>query len=233
MIVYGNGFIAKNLKKIKVQKKFILYAAGVSNSNSKNQKEYLREIKRFKEFKKKNYDSKILIYISTLSVENKYLKTDKYVKNKIFIEKLIKKNIKKYIIVRLPQVIGKNNNKFTLTNNIYNSINKKESFILWKNSKRNLIDIDDIKIILEKYLSQSPKINSTLNIFNPNSITVKYLLEIFQEILRKKIKIEEKKTTNKNIDLKKIKKTTRLPKFYYYKIMKKNYLKRTLIKYYK
>ncbi len=232
MIVYGNGFIAKNLKKIKIQKKFILYAAGVSNSNSKNQKEYLREIKTFEEFKK-NYDKKILIYISTLSTENKYLKKDKYVKNKIFIEKLIKKDIKKYIIVRLPQVIGKNNNKYTLTNNIYNSIKRKKSFILWRNSKRNLIDIDDIKIILGKYLSQNPKINSTLNIFNPNSTSVKYLLQIFEEILRKKIKIKVKNTINKNINLKKIKKTTQLPKYYYSKIMKKNYLKKTLIKYYK
>ena len=39
MKVYGKGFIAFNLKKIKLPKNFI-YAAGVSNSNSKNVKDY-------------------------------------------------------------------------------------------------------------------------------------------------------------------------------------------------
>ena len=36
MKVYGKGFIAFNLKKIKLPKKIFIYAAGISNSNSKN-----------------------------------------------------------------------------------------------------------------------------------------------------------------------------------------------------
>ena len=35
MSIFGNGFIAKNLKKIKLPSRFEIYAAGVSNSNLK------------------------------------------------------------------------------------------------------------------------------------------------------------------------------------------------------
>ena len=74
--------------------------------------------------KKNNKPKKIFIYISSLSVENKNLKRDSYVQNKLIIEKIIKDEIKKYIIIELPQIVGKNHNKFTITNFIYNTIKK-------------------------------------------------------------------------------------------------------------
>ena len=144
MKVYGKGFIAFNLKKIKLPKKIFIYAAGVSNSNSKNVKDYKREITQIKKVVKKK-TNKIFVYISSLSVENKKLKNDKYIKNKLKIEKIVKKSCKKYLIVRLPQIVGNNNNKHTLTNSLYNNILKNKKLSIWKGSVRNLIDIDDIK----------------------------------------------------------------------------------------
>ena len=54
MIIFGNGFIAKNLKKLHLPNSFFIYAAGVSNSNVKQNKFYLREIRQFNNIKKKN-----------------------------------------------------------------------------------------------------------------------------------------------------------------------------------
>ena len=119
MKVYGNGFLAKHLKKISLPKKIFIYAAGVSNSNLRSKKEYLREIKVFKRIFDRVDRDKIFIYISTLSVENKILNKDPYVKNKIKIERLIVKNSNNYLIIRLPQLVGNNKNKYTLTNSIY------------------------------------------------------------------------------------------------------------------
>ena len=76
MKVYGKGFIAFNLKKVKLPKKIFIYAAGISNSNSKNVKDYKREIAQIKKVVKK-INNKIFVYISSLSVENKKLKNDK------------------------------------------------------------------------------------------------------------------------------------------------------------
>ena len=232
MKIFGNGFIAKNLKKIRLPEKFFIYAAGVSNSNIKQKKVYNREINQFKKIIKKINPRKILIYISSLSVENKNLQKDKYVKNKLIIEKIIKNEVPKYIIIRLPQVVGKNHNKHTLTNFIYNTFKKGKNFYLWKNSKRNLIDIDDVVKILRAYLLNSPKINSTINIFNPESISVRNIIKIFSEISLKKITIKELKKENKNINLKSLTKKTLLPKKYFKNINNNLYIKKILNKYY-
>jgi nucleoside-diphosphate-sugar epimerase len=233
MTIFGNGFIAKNLKKLNLPNKFFIYAAGVSNSNIKQNKFYLREIKQFYIIKKKINSEKIFVYISSLSVENKSLKHDKYVKNKLIIESIIKKEVKNYIIIRLPQVVGKNRNKYTITNFIFNTVKEGKKFYLWENSKRNLIDIDDVSKIIKKYLLDKPKINSVINIFNPNSITVKDLLKIFSKILSKKIIFKVLKKKNKNINLKSLKKNTFLPNKYYDNMKNNSYIKKILIKYYK
>ena len=154
MKVFGNGFLAKNLKKINIPKVFFIYAAGVSNSNLKIKKEYKREIFKFRQTLKKINKKRVFVYISSLSVENKYLKNDLYVKNKLKIENILKNQFENYIIIRLPQIIGKNKNKNTLTNSIYNSFLNNKKFIVWKDSVRNLIDVDDINKILEKYFKK-------------------------------------------------------------------------------
>ena len=93
MKIIGTGFLAKGLKKIKLlnnSNNFIFYAAGVSNSNSKINKDYIKD----KALLKKNIinldSKKVLVYFSSLSIINTKLKKDKYVENKIFIEKFIK-----------------------------------------------------------------------------------------------------------------------------------------------
>ena len=233
MKIVGNGFIAKNLKKISIPNNFCVYAAGVSNSNLSNVKNFKREINEFNKFRKKINSKKIVIYVSSLSVENKNLKNDKYVKNKLNIENLIKKNIKKFLIVRLPQVVGKNKNKYTLTNSIFNTLTKNQNFFLWEGSMRNLVDIDDVTNIIGNYLNNKPKINTTINIFNPKSIAVIDLLKIFASILNKKFQFTSLKRKNKNINLNKINKKTLLHKKYYRNLIRKNYIKKVLEKYYK
>ena len=231
MKVYGKGFIAFNLKKIKLPKKIFIYAAGISNSNSKNVKDYKREIAQIKKVVKK-INNKIFVYISSLSVENKKLKNDKYIKNKLKIEKIVKKSCKKYLIIRLPQIVGINNNKHTLTNSLYNNILKNKQLSIWKGSVRNLIDIDDIKKILKKYFNNKYKLCSTINIFNPYSVDVVYLVRIFEYLLNKRAKFKLINKINKNINLKSIKRETILPLNYYKNIKNKDYIKRVLKKYY-
>ena len=77
MTIFGDGFIAKNLKKINLPKKFFIYAAGISNSNNKQNKDYRREIVRFNKIINEISPKKIFIYISTTSVKNKNLEKDK------------------------------------------------------------------------------------------------------------------------------------------------------------
>ncbi len=232
MEVYGDGFLAKKLKKISLPKKLFIYAAGVSNSNLKSKKEYLREIKVFKTVFNKVDKKKTFIYISTLSVESKILSRDPYVKNKIKIERLLRKNSENYLIIRLPQLVGKNKNKNTLTNFIYECFIHEKKFNIWKNSKRNLIDIDDIIIILKKFLKKNKMNNRIINIFNHKSIETIKLIKIFSYVLKKNVKVRLIKKNNKNINLKIINKKTLLPKFYYTRIKKRDYIEKMILKYY-
>ena len=190
MKIYGSGFLAKNLKKIYVPNNFFIYAAGVSNSNLRDNKEFIREVKLFRKILKKIQTKKKFVYISSLSVENKSLKNDPYVKNKIKIENILKKECKDYLIIRLPQIVGKNKNINTLTNSIYNCFLNDKTFKLWKNSKRNLIDIDDINYILEKYFKNFEENKKIINIFNYKSVDVLRLLKVFSNLLDKKINIK-------------------------------------------
>ena len=68
--IVGNGFIAKNLYKIKkdiIKSKYIIYAAGISNSIVKSKKELSKEFSLIRSFSKKN-STKNFIYISTADV---------------------------------------------------------------------------------------------------------------------------------------------------------------------
>ena len=232
MKIYGSGFLAKNLKKIDVPNNFFIYAAGVSNSNLRNNREFIREIKLFRKIFKKIHPKRKFVYISSLSVENKSLKNDPYVKNKIKIENILKKESKDYLIIRIPQIVGKNKNKNTLTNSIYNCFLKDKTFKLWKDSKRNLIDIDDINYILEKFFKNFTENKRIINICNYKSVDVLELLKVFSNLLNKKINIKVIKKNNRNINLKKIQKDTLLPKFYYSNLKKKNYISNMITKYY-
>lgn len=233
MNVFGKGFIARNLKKVKIPSKFDIYAAGVSDSNLKIKKEYIREINTLKKYLSKRNKKSILVYISSISVLITGVNKSHYIKNKINIENIIQKQVPKYLIVRLPQIVGRNNNKKTLTNFIKNNIVKKRPFYLWKGSKRNLIDIDDIKIILSKYLNEKPKINNIVNIYNPSSIFVKDLVILFGKVLKKKVRIKIIRKKNKNINHLLIKKSSTLSKKFYKSLNGNDYIKNLIIKYYK
>ena len=236
MIIIGTGLLAKGLKKIKLLKNsnnLTFYAAGVSNSNNKINKDYTRD----KALLKKNIinldKKRILIYFSSLSVINSNLKKDRYVKNKIFIEKFIKNNVKNYLIIRLPQIIGKSSNPHTLTNFLYNKIKNREQFMIWKKASRYLIDIDDVIIILKKILSKNYKLNSIINIANLRTDSLLNIVKNFEQILSIKALFKEIKTENKNVSVKKFNMNSSRDEKYYIRINNKYYLNKILRKYYK
>tara|TARA_B100000963_G_scaffold135153_1_gene117538 strand:+ start:29204 stop:29905 length:702 start_codon:yes stop_codon:yes gene_type:complete len=233
MQIYGNGFIASNLKKLKSKKNVFIYAAGVSNSNNKKSYHYKREISTIKKIIEKINPNLTFVYISSLSVENKKLKKNKYIKNKLKIEKIVKDSFIHYLIIRLPQVVGRSKNKHTLTNSIYENIKKNKNFLLWKNAKRNILDIEDIIRILNKYFMKNLNVRKTLNIYNPRSTSVEFIIKTLGIILKKDILFKEIICENKNINLSNIKNNTKLPKNLYRDINKENYVTKVLKKYYK
>ena len=227
-MIIGRGFLAKAFKKnFSRNKKIIIFASGVSNSKEKNQLKFRREVKLLKKIIL--CKDKTLVYFSTCSVNSTV--NNPYILHKKNIEKLIKKNFKRYYIFRLPQVVGETYNLNLFINNFYYNIRKGISFNLWKNSKRNLIDIRDVVKIASFFIINCLRTNRITVIAAPFNLKVISVIKVLEEIISKKAKY--KKVAN---NLSKI----RVGKLYYLKFKEKlkinfnkDYYVKILYKYYK
>lgn len=233
--VIGSGFIAKNfLKKEKylLKKDVCIYASGVSNSVSSTISQYKKEIIKLKHFKKKMEKKNIIIYFSTCSIYDPFRKNKSYIKHKLFMERMLKKEFKRFIIIRLPEVVGKSSNKYTLVNFLSDKIKKSDKFKLWPNASRNLIDIKDVVHIVLKIVQSNKFTNKTINIFNPKMCNVLQIVECFERIYKKKgnytlinnqkrkWKIKYSKINKKNINF-----NYRFKQNYLYRILNNYYTK--------
>ena len=230
--IIGDGFIGKSLYKIKkdlIRTNYIIYAAGISHSKTKSKRNLNKELSLFKIFSKNNFSKKV-IYISTADATNNISNKSLYVKNKIKIEKLIKKKFKNYIILRLPQIIGKSKNKNTLINYFYFNIKNSKPLVLIKNFKRNVLDIDDILKLIKIIVYSKKTKNKVIILSNRYSVQPIDIVKIFEKKLNKIV----------NFKFKKIKKQI-WPLYYqknahYFRKAKitfdRNYLLKTINKYY-
>ena len=221
--IVGSGFIAKKFKKYSYffrKNDVIIYAAGISNSQERNKKSLKREILLANQFCAKNI--KRVVYISTCSINDFSRNKSKYVKNKIIIENIIRKKTNDYIIVRLPEVVGYSNNPNTLTNFFFNKIFKSKSFALYKNTKRNIIDVEDAVKYCIKIIKSNKYRNKTVSLLNKQFYTPLNIVELFEKIFNKKA----------HFQIKVIAKKKWISKNNYYIKSNKNYLLKVLKKYY-
>jgi len=188
VMVVGNGLLASTFKSFEDKDSVIIFASGVSNSKCVDESEFEREFKLLELYKNKKM---LLVYFSTSSIEDPYLSKSQYIKHKINIEQFIKTNFDKYLIVRLPNVVGKTKNPNTLTNFIFNCIVENKEMNIQLNASRYLIDIDDIFSYLEKVILNEPELNSTINLLVAEKLPVLDIVEAFEKHLNKQI--------NKNI----------------------------------
>ena len=200
-MIIGSGFIAKNFKKkiILIKKyRIAIYASGVSNSKSTNKNNFLRERSKIISYKNK-INSMIFIYISTCSIFDPSRKNTAYVKHKLNMENLVKKNFNKFVIVRFPEVVGFNNNKNNLINFFYQKIINNNKFILWVNSRRNIIDINDaVKLCLNfiKKIKNYTKIKLEINIANTMYVSAVSIVNTIEKLTLKKAIYDKKALGN-------------------------------------
>ena len=221
--IIGSGFIATRFKKnVKNYKRYnvAIYASGISNSLEKNKNNLKKEINKIWKFLKSN--TKQIIYISTYSVLDKSRKNKPYVKNKIKIEKIIKKSAKSYLIIRLPEIIGKNKNPNTLTNFFYKKIYNNKFFFLFENTKRNILDVDDAINKSTKLIKKYYKKRKTINLLNKTFYKPEEIVKTFEKILQKKALYKKKKLSKNSFNLRNS----------YFINFNKNYLIKVLRKYY-
>jgi nucleoside-diphosphate-sugar epimerase len=179
-MVIGNGLIATKFSPYSNNKEIIIFASGVSNSKDATESDFSREFNLLKSVIEK-YKDKLLIYFSTCSIYDADENNSAYVLHKLNIENYIKLNVSNFYIFRVSNLVGKNGNSKTVLNYFFSQLKNGSHFYLWKNARRNLIDIDDMKNIIDYILENSYKKNSIINIANPQSNNVPEIIEILEK----------------------------------------------------
>jgi nucleoside-diphosphate-sugar epimerase len=178
-MVVGNGMIARRFETYQVNDDFVIFASGVSNSKSIDDKAYQREKKLLQATVKEN-PAKTLIYFSTCSIYDPEEQASKYVLHKKDLEAFIQKNCKQFYIFRVSNLVGNSGNPNTVLNFFIQHIRNKINFHLWTNATRNLIDIDDMYRIADHILQNRFNPNTIINIANPTMYRVKEIISAIE-----------------------------------------------------
>lgn len=185
-MVIGNGIIARAFKQLNIPDNILVFASGVSNSSETNPSEFDREIKLL-ETVINDHPEKKIIYFSTISVMDPDSSKKPYIKHKLEIENIISAQ-KNYLILRSPNIVGKGGNPNTLINYLINSINRKDKIVLWKNTERSFLGVDDFVLIAAELLDQFD--NKIINLFHPVSYSAYDIYKIVANFLNKETVLE-------------------------------------------
>ena len=144
-MIIGHGDIASALKDLPAarlpagqgrhgRKGWIFFASGVSNSRETRESEYKRETDLLLKQNKKNH----LVYFGSLCI---FYSNNRYARHKKHMETLIKKNFKRYTIIRMGNITwGKN--PHTLINFLRNRYKNGEQLEI-QDAYRYIVDKDE------------------------------------------------------------------------------------------
>lgn len=188
-MIVGNGLIANALESYKSSNEVIIFASGVSNSAENNLDNFLREEKLLLDQVNKEG---ILIYFSTCSIFDSTIKHSKYVLHKLKMEQLIESHFKKYVILRLPTLIGKTGNSNTFFNTFIRKLIAAEELIIYNKATRYLLDVDDLPWIVDLMINQ--KTNLKINVVFNNKASVLEIVKYLHQQLNSNSIIKEIET---------------------------------------
>lgn len=183
-MVIGNGMMANAFAMRKNDEKHIIFASGVSNSTETSREAFLRE-ERLLHHIIEAYPDKIIVYFSTCGIYDSTLHNSPYIHHKLEMERLLRKHSQTFIIFRLPQVVGHTHSP-TLINFLYHKIINQQPFELWENSKRNLIDVQDVAKTVNYILDHQLFINQVVNLAAPYSNSVDDIIAILERLTQKR-----------------------------------------------
>ena len=186
-MIVGSGLIANSLKNSLCDTdKILIFASGVSNSAETSSVAFQRERLLLQSSVEMSNSKKMLfIYFSSCALVDEQQLKIPYYQHKHQMEQLIKTTADNFIIFRLPQLIGKSDNKNTLINYLVDKINRGETFQLWDGATRYLIEIKDLKVLLESFIFDKNLWNKTSDIANSYRYSIEEIVLMISSYLNK------------------------------------------------
>jgi UDP-2-acetamido-2,6-beta-L-arabino-hexul-4-ose reductase len=176
MILIGNGMLAKAFMQAHAgSDDLLLFCSGVSNSGTTSTGDFERE-KLLLLDSLRRYPHLKCIYFSSCAASPTH---NFYYRHKQAMQDLVQASAQRYLIVRLPQVVGLTKNA-TLVRFIAHSIKTRTPITVFKGARRNLIDVDDV-VRLTLHLAGLG--NMVINVTNANMVPVEEIISMVSCIL--------------------------------------------------
>ena len=180
MKIVGNGLIGREFRKVAHKYRDVevtVFASGVAKSDEKRSEEYDRELDMIaKEISKGDK----IIYFSTCSILQK--SASDYITHKRGMEKVLLESCE-CLIVRLPQVVGKNPNQNTVVEFFYRSLMHGKHFNIYAEAYRSLIDVEDVVRIVLTALNADINVGTVINISSGSQVLAIEIVRWFEENL--------------------------------------------------
>lgn len=184
-MVVGKGMVAKGFSSYEKNNEVLIFASGVSNSTNKDIAKFEKEKTLLLEIMATN-PGKQLVYFSTCSVYDESIRESPYVLHKLQMESIIERAHSNFLIFRVSNIAGRTKNPHTILNYFFTHIKDGVHFNLWENAKRNIISMDDLFILCNKIIEQHLFKNEIINVANPVSYDVKYIVSALEKFIGKK-----------------------------------------------
>lgn len=179
-MVVGSGMIAKALSRYAPDPEVTVFASGVSNSMETDPAAYARERKLLEPYL---HQSATLVYFSTSSLDDPALKKSAYVQHKIAVEQHIAATAKRYLILRLPNVVGQTNNPHTIFNAFKKKLLQGEEITVFTKACRYLLDAEDLDMLLRLLLDADLPKGMVLNLSYNNRMSIPEMVHMMAEEL--------------------------------------------------
>jgi len=189
MIIIGNGFIGSKLRSHCFFNDGVIYAKGASNSVFLSHDEKIRDVQLLKSDLER-YRHQRFVYISTCSIHDIHQRYfSGYVRHKLNLEKIVLNN-KNSIVVRLPNLLGQNQNPNNLFSYFVENLSNKKSIEIWINAYRNFLNIDDLGRFLDIVLCYVNKSSPRcIDIASPRNHRVGFLYELIFDKIQTEVEI--------------------------------------------
>lgn len=115
-----------------------------------------------------------------------------YGRSKLITEKIIMKNFKSFVILRLPSIIGHNLKK-GLIYRFLQKINKNKEIKIFNKDKKfnNIFDVKDLTKIINKFANTKQNYKAIINLCSIDSLSIFELVKLLCKIKNKKINIKD------------------------------------------
>lgn len=178
-MIVGKGLIAAQFQESDFSfENCIILASGVSDSSESRECQFQREITLVKQ----HCENKLpVVYFSTISIYDQSKHQSAYVQHKKNMEELIKTHASRYLILRLPNLIGTGGNPKNFVNFISRKIKSREEITCHTYARRYFLDASLLPHIVNDFLLLKESI--TVDICPRKSYLVKDVIKVMSNIL--------------------------------------------------